>query len=699
MPRKSTRGHGRLSPGPLTNYEASIPGARVQATSAATEPPPDARDALPAPLRARLAPDVRVERLAVVDGVLSLAGYGIRLGVERGHLAVVDGAGRTRRAARFARATGGIKRVLVRGTSFVLTGDALQWLTDIGATLAAFDYDGRLVAQWTPRGPDDARLRRSQALAPWSESGPTLTKYLLRHKLSGQVDVLRRYFPGSGDAAAVIEACLAQLDAAEAPEMIRLAEGQAAAAYWSAWMALPLTFVKRDLPAIPEHWRAFGSRISPLSNRQYNAANPANALLNYLNGLLESEARVACVAAGLDPGLGLFHVDADNRDSLALDLLEPARPRVEAWLIELLRDQVWTKQDFTELRAGVCRLTSDVCHLLAATAPAWHALVAPYARHVARELLARAVPIPASGVYLRDGVVRVTTGRRAPDGRRGAPPQEGTGQGSPRRAVSPPGAERAGTPPPGGARSTRAKVQRSVCRECGTVLYDTARAYCDECWAARREAVTTENLRAGSAASVQTRAAVKARRAERAREVHAERRAWEEREGATASADDDAATFAATILPGLMAHTTSQIARAVGLSTAYIGGIKAGKYIPHRRHWDALRRAGELIAERRERQEWRAARSEHLRERNVARYAWEREHGKDYDRGLFVQVIYPRLRDIPTVVLRRETGLTHTVLNAIKRGEKIPHPMHWETFARLAGVAWPPAVGDEPGEN
>jgi len=48
--------------------------------------------------------------------------------------------------------------------------------------------------------------------------------------------------------------------------------------------------------------------------------------LNYLYALLEAEARLAAATLGLDPGLGVLHVDTQARDSLACDLMEAARP-------------------------------------------------------------------------------------------------------------------------------------------------------------------------------------------------------------------------------------------------------------------------------------------------------------------------------------------------------------------------------------
>jgi hypothetical protein len=71
----------------------------------------------------------------------------------------------------------------------------------------------------------------------------------------------------------------------------------------SAWRDLPIMFPKTDLPRVPDHWRRFDTRKSPLSGSQRLAANPANAILNYLYAVLESETRLAVAALGLDPRL------------------------------------------------------------------------------------------------------------------------------------------------------------------------------------------------------------------------------------------------------------------------------------------------------------------------------------------------------------------------------------------------------------
>jgi CRISPR-associated protein Cas1 len=99
--------------------------------------------------------------------------------------------------------------------------------------------------------------------------------------------------------------------------------------------------------------------------------NPANAMLNYMYALIESEARLAATSLGLDPGIGFLHVDTDARDSLACDLMEPVRPRVDAFLLEWIRGEPLKRDWFFEQRDGNCRLMASFVERLSGSLPAW----------------------------------------------------------------------------------------------------------------------------------------------------------------------------------------------------------------------------------------------------------------------------------------------------------------------------------------
>jgi CRISPR/Cas system-associated endonuclease Cas1 len=89
--------------------------------------------------------------------------------------------------------------------------------------------------------------------------------------------------------------------------------------------------------------------------------NPANALLNFVFAVCESEARLALAAVGLDPGIGFLHLPRPNRESLVFDVMERLRPEVERWLYQWLSTEPLRRADFFETGTGNCRLMSHLC--------------------------------------------------------------------------------------------------------------------------------------------------------------------------------------------------------------------------------------------------------------------------------------------------------------------------------------------------
>jgi hypothetical protein len=81
---------------------------------------------------------------------------------------------------------------------------------------------------------------------------------------------------------------------------------------------------------------------------------------NYLFACVESEARLALLAQGCDATMGVLHADQRNRDSLALDAMEPVRADVDAFLFDLLEGRVFTARDFGELPNSICRIAAPL---------------------------------------------------------------------------------------------------------------------------------------------------------------------------------------------------------------------------------------------------------------------------------------------------------------------------------------------------
>ena len=107
------------------------------------------------------------------------------------------------------------------------------------------------------------------------------------------------------------------------------------------------------------------------------AVNPPNAMLNYLYAVLESESRLAAAALGLDPGIGVLHVDTPARDSLACDLMEVVRPQVDAFLLDWITRETLKREWFLEQGDGNCRLMAQLAIKLSETAPTWGRAIGP----------------------------------------------------------------------------------------------------------------------------------------------------------------------------------------------------------------------------------------------------------------------------------------------------------------------------------
>jgi CRISPR-associated protein Cas1 len=292
------------------------------------------------------------------SGVLTLSGFGVRVRMQSGHLEIEDGIADERRMFRLPRVASGLRRLVMIGSDGFITFDALRWIADIGASFTFLDRRGKMLFATTPTASSDSRLRRAQALALGNGTALRISQELIRQKLDGQAPLVRDALHNHATASA-IEQLRRELPTAETIESVRIIEAQAAKLYWQAWSDLSVRWPRNDEKRIPEHWKKFNSRVSPLTHSPRLAANPPNAILNLLYSIVEAESRIAAVGMGLDPGIGLLHVDTPNRDSLACDLMEPLRPAaVDAFVLDWLQREPLRKSDFVEDSNGNARMAS-----------------------------------------------------------------------------------------------------------------------------------------------------------------------------------------------------------------------------------------------------------------------------------------------------------------------------------------------------
>jgi CRISPR-associated endonuclease Cas1 len=468
--------------------------------------------------------------------VLIADGYGIAVSVNRGHLTIEDGIGKTRRERRLPKAQREVRRIVVLGHTGHITLDAVRFCADTGIALTQIDTDGRVLFVAGAPGKDDARLRRAQAAAPNAPVGLEITRALLTAKIEGQAAVLADILQNENAASMVAELTMRLRTGKSLPEC-RDIESQAANVYFGAWAGtVQCRFATKDRAKIPGHWTYFAVRRSPLlkGRSPSSAADPINALLNYAYALAEAECVLAARAVGLDPGLGIVHTDTKSRDSLALDLLEPLRPLVERQVLQLLEHRHFTTEDVFETRQGVCRLLPPITHELAEGLSSYATVVAPLAEQVAHAI-AKTSP----------GKITLTT----PLTRANVVAAQQRGKRSANRR------------PP-----TEAKA-RPTCRDCGTDLYGSARKLCPSCWPIWRASYNREMGFARAKPSGPLKP--------------------------TAEQVSGGITFERyqqEILPALTNIPLPMVERATGLGPASCSRIRRGLQVPNPRLWAALSR-------------------------------------------------------------------------------------------------------------
>jgi CRISPR-associated endonuclease Cas1 len=484
------------------------------------------------------------------SGVLVLSGYGIRVQVNAGHLVAHDGIADERRTICLPRVGHGLRRLVIIGSDGFITLEAVRWISDVGAAFVMLERDGSVLVTTGPVRPSDARLRRAQSLASTNGVALQISRELIRKKLIAQEQLVREKLNNLG-AAQLIAGHVAAIDDAHTVETLRLWESRAAYAYWSAWRNIPITFPKRDLYRVPHHWQRFGARVSPLTGSPRLAVNPANCFLNYLYTVLESEARLAAATLGLDPGVGLMHVDSPSRDSLACDLIEPIRPHVDRYLLDWIFQEPLHRKWFAERSDGNCRLVASFAARLSETAPTWARAVAPIAEMVARTLSS------AIKKQIRSGLppTRLTQDQRREA--RGLSPEHPT--------------------------KTSIKPMR-ICRSCGAALH-RGHTYCAACSVPVSRERFVDVARQGRVASHSRDA--EASRADTQMRHTAAIRAWQPSELPDWLNEE---AYRTRIQPALAGIVVPAIATALGISKPYATDVRAGRRIPHPRHWEKLAR-------------------------------------------------------------------------------------------------------------
>jgi CRISPR-associated protein Cas1 len=238
-----------------------------------------------------------------------------------------------------------LERVVIFSHAVLDTG-VLGALAEHGVSLVTVNTRRpERTAQLFGRAHNEAARRIAQYRLSLDETARARwSSILVKRKLLGQRALLAQAMAARPDVRHALFVALAQINeriaALACPggrDSIRGVEGAGASAYFKGYCAL------------------FAPELNFTGRTRRPPRDPVNSCLSLAYTLAHTDAVIACHAVGLDPLIGFYHDLSFARESLACDLVEPLRPRVDAWVWGLFRNRI-LRADHFSLDKGACLL-------------------------------------------------------------------------------------------------------------------------------------------------------------------------------------------------------------------------------------------------------------------------------------------------------------------------------------------------------
>ncbi len=199
---------------------------------------------------------------------------------------------------------------LIIATNCQITTHLLQKLAEKDIITLILPSRGAGQAAWiTPGLSSSWKWRKKQYLQQYN---PHLAWYWVEEKLKAQQHSLK-----------LLECPLGPLEKITPPHSLKLdtimgMEGAASRYYFQQLSTI-----------IPPQWNFKGRNRQP-------PKDPFNALLSLSYSLFTTESLRATQYHGFDPWIGFLHQPYPGRPALALDLIEPLRPLIDLWCLNLI---------------------------------------------------------------------------------------------------------------------------------------------------------------------------------------------------------------------------------------------------------------------------------------------------------------------------------------------------------------------------
>lgn len=231
--------------------------------------------------------------------------------------------------------------VLTKAAS--ISSDAVELAIDNNVDIVYLDRRGMPIARTYPcRLGGTTLTRRKQALFHAESEAAEMIKSMIQAKIRNQATLLRSLSKTRED----IDFSKETTDMLNSLKKISSLNGK-------------VDDIREDILGIEGYSGSiyFGclSQILPFKEREHEAKDPFNCILNYGYGILYSEIEKACILAGLDPYLGFLHTDRYGKPSMVLDMIEEFRqPVVDRTVITLFAHKHVSDSDFEH--SGNCLL-------------------------------------------------------------------------------------------------------------------------------------------------------------------------------------------------------------------------------------------------------------------------------------------------------------------------------------------------------
>ncbi len=232
---------------------------------------------------------------------------------------------------------GMVGQVIVYGNPMI---ECNVWrkLADEGISSVLLPARGSGVPSWMSPGLSTSIMVRITQFQAWSDRDTknNAAVWLLKGKIEG----LLKLADAMNISKLFLQSSLKKLDTADNIESMMGIEG-AAAREWFGQVS----------KILPKKWQFKGRNRRP-------PKDPVNALLSLGYTLLFSEIRKQVHLRGLDPCLGFLHSPYSGRESLVLDIAEPLRPGIDAFVLSLVEEDV-KPEDFTMGEKEGCRMSKQ----------------------------------------------------------------------------------------------------------------------------------------------------------------------------------------------------------------------------------------------------------------------------------------------------------------------------------------------------